>query len=114
MATADELLTELERLSAQALQLADSEDTENAAEIVGQRGETIQRLTGITETFSYTDWNRLVIIHHQGNRIAASLQAARARIAHEFLDSVGGHALLECMSGVLEEPVSVGQLNERG
>jgi hypothetical protein len=114
MQTTDELLTELERLGAQAFELAEAGDTVQAATVVALRAKAVERLQLLKGPLSYTDWNRLVVIHCQGNRIAASLQAARVRIASEFLDSMREHALLECMSGVLESEAPVLQLNERG
>jgi hypothetical protein len=114
MQMVDELLTELERLSAHALELADAGDTVQAAGVVLERGQALQRLQSIREPLSYADWDRLVVIHYQGNRIATSLQAVRVHIAREFLDSMREHAFLECMSSVIESDPAMLQLNERG
>jgi hypothetical protein len=113
MHTVDHYLTELEELSARALELADAGDTVAAAVVVNHRGEAVQRLQALSEPLSYTDWNRLVVIHYQGNQIAASLATARKQIASEFLESAREHAFLECIGGVINsEAASPAHVNE--
>lgn len=111
MTIVDELLTELEQLSARGLELAEAGDTVAAVPVIEARGNVVDRLTSLSEPLSYADWNRLVVIHYQGNRIAASLQAARKVIAAEFLDTVRNDAFLGCIGGVVDEPTP-SHLNE--
>jgi len=113
MSTVDHLLTELEQLSARALELADAGDTMEAATVVARRGEAVERLQKLSEPLSYPDWNRLVVIHYQGNQLAASLTSARRRIAAEFLETAREDAFLGCIGGVVDtEPAAV-LVNER-
>jgi hypothetical protein len=113
--TPDELLTELESVSAAALLHASTGDTICAASSIERRGVLIQKLTAMmaqSEPLSYTDWNRLVVIHYQGSRIAVDLHAARVQIAHEFVETSREHAYLGCISGVVQNDVAA-QLNEQ-
>jgi hypothetical protein len=110
----DQLLTQLEELSARAVDFAGEGNTVAAADVIAERGTAIERLKlaiASSEPLSYTDWNRLVVIHCQGNRIHANLQTAREQIASEVVECARENAFLECVGGVVEQTGS-SQLNE--
>jgi hypothetical protein len=112
MQNIDEILTELEQVSAQALDAAGAADTVTASALLAERGHLIQRLEAFTEPLCYVDWNRLVVIHSQGDRITAAIQATRAGLAGEVVENARGHALLECIRGVVNDGASPGRLNQ--
>lgn len=113
----DGLLSELEELSTRVVELAAAADTVAAEDLITQRGAVAARLKMALETAvspcSYSDWNRLVVVHAQGNQIQAHLAAARTGIAMQLIENAREQALLECMSGVMN-PEATGQLDELG
>jgi hypothetical protein len=111
----EELLTELEELSVRALEEANRGDIVAALETVCQRGEAVSSLqTALAKEspVSYTEWNRLAVIHFQGNRIQESIETTRLHLAGELIQNVRDQALLGCVSGVVNESPSTSGLNE--
>lgn len=97
----EELLVRLEEVNAQAV---DCSDPVQVLELVRKRGELIRQLKPVLAAaapVSYTEWNRLVVIHHQGNRIFENLIQVRARVALEIGANASGRLFLERMTGLL-------------
>jgi hypothetical protein len=95
------LLNELEEASAQALALVESGELALAADIVRRRGVTLSHLQEaltVVDPVSYEEWNRLAVIHFQGNRVQEALTIARARLAAELIDNFREQSLLDSMS----------------
>jgi hypothetical protein len=112
----DGLLTELEELSAKALEQVDQSELTTAVQLVEQRGAAIGRLqTAIASSgpLSYVEWNRMTVIHCQGNRLQSALEGLRGRLAAELVLSAREHALLDCVTGVVGQ-MAAGVLDERG
>ena len=110
----DELLTQVEELSSQALELASVGNMAQAARLVEARAAGIKSLTefiAMSGPLSFTHYNRLVVIHRQGDRIAAVINGSRLEIAKTFIDTVREHAYLERISAVVETSVPA-QLSE--
>lgn len=113
--TLNNLLSELEELSAKAVDQATAGELEAAAHTIFQRSAAVvglQRVLAAAEPVSYTEWNRLAVIHFQGNRIHDMLLAARGQLAAELVESTRGQALLECVSGVVGESTPPARLSE--
>lgn len=112
----DGLLTELEELSAKALQETEAGNLTSAMHTIAQRGVAVGQLPtalAAAAPVTYVEWNRIAVIHFQGNRIQASLQAVRQRFAGERVQTAREQALLECVTGVVGKG-SRRQLDERG
>jgi hypothetical protein len=120
MNTIDSLLTELETLSAKAMEEAAAPDFDVVGQTLRHRAaviDNLQALLATAEPVSYTEWNRLAVIHFQGNRVHELLEAARQRLAGELMQNVREQALLGCVNGVVNGYSSENhpsRLNEQG
>jgi hypothetical protein len=97
----EELLARLEEVS---VELVDRSDPMQVIELVRKRGELIRQLKpvlAVSSPVSYAEWNRLVVIHHQGHRIFENLTQMRARIALEIGANASGRLFLDRMTGFL-------------
>lgn len=100
----DRLLQELEDLSAKALQEALASDLTAAAQSIAVRGLAVQRWQdqlATAGTVTYEEWNRLAVIHFQGNRILEAIGEARRRLAADATDHQRARALLNCVTAVV-------------
>ena len=105
----EQLLTRLEELSAQAVDCSDPSlhervDTLQIQNLVRERGELIQQLPPVLAAqgpVSYVEWNRIVIIHHQGSRIHENIERARNRLVVELSVNCSGRVFLDRMTGML-------------
>lgn len=109
----EELLRELEHCTEAALAEARSGNVLDASKTIEYRGDVVRRLTGIlpASTLSYQDWNRLVIVHFQGNQLADAINQARMEAAARLVEMSRQQALLDCMAGVCPSSSS-GQISE--
>ena len=108
----EELLTRLETVSADAVTAADptasAADAERVSGLIAQRGRLIEAFQAAVSAnaapLSYTDWNRLVIVHHQGVRAFQNLQRKRSELASELAANSRERAFLECITGMVDRP----------
>jgi hypothetical protein len=103
MQTLDELFSELERISAEAVDQAAAGDIEATVRSINERGAAVLRLEAALKNAppaSYTEWNRLIVIHFQGKRILEHLAAARMRLGSDLIESERERALLDCVNAV--------------
>lgn len=108
------LLQELEDLSAEALEQVSAGQLKRAAESVRQRGVAVRHLQealAAAGPVSYEEWNRLVVIHFQGNRVQEAFTQARAHLASELSAAGREQALLHCVYGTIKQK-PVRNLNE--
>lgn len=108
-AIVEHLLTRLEEISAEAVRAtdpaaSDSETAGDGGKIIRERGLLIeqlnQALAAATDRLGYSEWNRLVVIHHQGTRVRHNLEARRNEIAMALNVSARGRAFLDCVTGL--------------
>jgi hypothetical protein len=100
------LLTELEDLSARAIADVEAGELIAAADSIRLRGEALARLDDALAAagpVSYEEWNRLVVIHFQGNRALQLLTVAKEQLSAEAVESSREQALLQCVAGVVLE-----------
>lgn len=105
----DQLLIELEKLSARAIEEVQAHDLTAAAQTVRLRGQALSRLQlelAHTQAISYEEWNRLVVIHFQGNRIGEGFMQARQRLAAQLVETSRDQALLNCVAGIVKRKVT--------
>jgi len=106
----ESLLDRLEKISADAVAATDparsTADAPIGAELIEERGKLIEEfrvaLGNISMPLSYTDWNRLVIVHHQGVRIHDNLQRTRSELVAQLTANCREQAFLECVAGMVE------------
>ena len=111
-ASIHELLSRLEDVSAEAVNITDLAlnpvvDTVTALNKIVERGELIQQLhteLAAAGPLSYTDFNRLVIIHYQGSRADENLKLTRSQLAGQLSSNTRERAFLDCLTGGLETP----------
>lgn len=114
----DQLLHDLETVGTSLIHLLSSLSEGIPSEaallsLLSERGELIGVLTkhmeGVTAT--YVEWNRMVVIQHQGLQIEVNLRAARQRLVTQASAQDRNRAYLDCVTGVCnsEEPVSSSQ-----
>ena len=86
----EELLPQLERLTASILKESaapDNYDPEHLNASLEQRSALVRQLSDCVTSsppVSYTEYNRLVIVHFQGGQIEANLRNMRRGIATEL------------------------------
>jgi hypothetical protein len=101
------LLRRLEEVSADlvgALELPAEADLTTVAELMETRCCLIDDLkfeTANAGPFSYTDFNRMVIIHVQGSRVETRLQAIRQELKAAQGMNAQARAYIHCVHGVL-------------
>lgn len=106
------LLTLLEEVNSRAAENSDPSlntavDVVAVLELIKERGrliEQLQPLLALHAPVSYVEWNRLVVIHHQGALISENLGRVRNQVALELGTSYGGRLFLERMTGMLGHP----------
>lgn len=105
----EELLSRLEELSTQAVDSSDpalhpSVDTVGILEFIRERGSLIEQLRPVLAAHSpvsYVEWNRLIVIHHQGARILENVNHVRSRVAFELGSNASGRHFLERVNSML-------------
>lgn len=105
----EELLTRLEELNARAVESSDpvlhqAVDTVQVLELIKARGQLIAQLQPVLASHapvSYVEWNRLVVIHHQGSRILENLMQVRTRVAVELGANSSGRVFLQRVTSML-------------
>jgi hypothetical protein len=108
----DDLLNQLEQISAEAVKITDPSLNEAvnsiaALETIRQRGDLVQQLNTeltVAEPLSYTDFNRLVIIHYQGSRVEQNLQLTRQQLVSRLASGTRERAYLDCLTSGLDTP----------
>lgn len=108
----DDLLSRLEDVSAEAVRLTDPAlndvaDSAAAFEKVNERGGLVQQLNAelaAAHPLSYTDFNRLVVIHYQGSRVQENLRLTRNQIAGQLSANNRERAYFDCVTGGLDLP----------
>jgi hypothetical protein len=107
----DEVLTRLEEVSARAFQATGAASHEGlepsvVIPLIEERGATIAELNNVLETvgpLSYSEWNRLAIVHFQGNRIQANLLSLRSQLVLAAADTARAQAFIERLAGAVGE-----------
>ena len=103
----DALLSTLEQVSADltgALEALGDADLTTVAGLLETRRQLIDDLKAATSSdgpFSYTDFNRMVVIHVQGSRAETRLQALRENLKAASSMNAQQRAYIHCVSGVL-------------
>lgn len=105
----EELLIRLEEVNSRAvdgsdLALHQAVDTVQVLELIRERGALLEQLKPVLASqapVSYIEWNRLVIIHHQGSRILENLQQVRNRVALEIGANSSGRVFLQRVTSLL-------------
>lgn len=108
----DDLLGRLEEVSTEAAKITDpalseAVDTIAALDKIKERGSLVQQLNTELKSagpLSYTDFNRLVIIHYQGSRAEENLRLVRNQLAGQLSANTRERAYLDCVTGGLETP----------
>jgi hypothetical protein len=108
----NDLLTRLESVSMEAMKMTDPTanevvDTIASDNKIQERGILVDQLNAelaAAGPLSYTDFNRLIIIHYQGSRTEENVQLARNQLAGELSLNTRGRAFLDCIAGGLEAP----------
>jgi len=111
MKTAAELLTRLEDVSARAVEITGTNtepfDCAAALPLIEERDALLTELNDVlqtSQTLSYIEWNRLVIIHFQGNRILENLLGFRSQAAVAWADNARAQAFIQRVSGTVGQP----------
>ena len=115
----DDLLSRLENVSAEAVRITDPALNETAGSVaasdkISERGVLVQQLNGELATaglLSYTDFNRLVVIHHQGCRAEENLRLTRNHLAGQLSSNTRERAYLDCVTGGLNVPRTTRVIN---
>jgi hypothetical protein len=105
----EEILTRLEEWSAQAVDISDPllqdrVDTTQVCELIQRRGELIEQLQPVLAAnapVSYLEWNRIVVVHHQGSRIQENLGKVRIQLALELGANSNGRMFLERVTSLI-------------
>ena len=103
------LLTHLEEVSARAAEsshplLNADMDTVQVLKLIQQRRkliEQLQPLLAVHAPLSYIEWNRLMVIHHQGSRIQENLAITRNRLALELAGNAQGRMFLDRVKSMI-------------
>jgi hypothetical protein len=106
-----QLLTRLEEVSAKAVDATDivprdGLDTAVASSLIEERGALIAELNDVlraAEPVSYIEWNRLVVVQYQGNRIQANLLRFRSQAVLALAGNARAQAFIERLSGAISE-----------
>lgn len=96
------LIEQLENISVQAID-AGTQDPVRALGLIQRRGVLIRKLSQelpAAETVSYEEWNRLVIVHAQGNRLHAMLCSVREELARQASVYAREQALMDTLAGM--------------
>jgi hypothetical protein len=118
----DGLLSRLEDLTAEAAKatnpaLHELVDTLAALELIGRRGALINELSSALSSFieplSYTDYNRLIVIHFQGRQAESNLISYRNQLANLLSTNTRERTLLDRITGIVETP-HLPELNSNG
>jgi hypothetical protein len=105
----EELLTRLEEVNSRAVDSSDPAlhevvNTVQVLELIRERGLLIEQLKpelAARAPVSYIEWNRLVIIHHQGARILENLKQVRSQVALELGANSSGRVFLQRVTSLL-------------
>jgi hypothetical protein len=105
----EDLLTRLEELSAEAVDRSDPAqengvDTLQVRALLQERGRLIEELQPVLAAnapVSYLEWNRIVIIHHQGSRIQENLVQTRNQVALDLRVNSSGRVFLDRVSSMI-------------
>ena len=108
----DELFSQLENVSAEAVRITDPALNEMAGSVavfekISERGVLLQQLHAELEAagqLSYTGFNRLVVIHYQGSRAEENLRLMRNQLACRLSAHTRERAYLDCITGGLNLP----------
>jgi hypothetical protein len=108
----ENLLGQLETISAELTEMTEhslsgADNLVEVLDLITGRGALVEKLSGDlaarSSPVSYSDWNRLVVIHHQGQRIGTNLSAKRNDILGQLAVNAQGQALLNRMNALVEE-----------
>jgi hypothetical protein len=105
----EELLTRLEEVNTRAVDSSDpalhqAVNTFQVLEIIEERGRLIEELQPVLAAHapvSYVEWNRLVVVHHQGSLLLENLRQVRSRLALELGANNNSRLFLERVTGML-------------
>jgi hypothetical protein len=103
----EELLIRLEQVSTEA---ADSFNP-LLSDAIEERRKLIEKLQPVLAShapLSYSEWNRLVVIHHQGSRIQANLERIRSQMALELGGNARGRLFLERVTSLITPALDQG------
>ena len=104
------LLTRLEELSSEIADRSDPSLHENVdilevRELIRERGKLIEQLQPMlaaNTALSYEEWNRLVVLHHQGARIHENIERSRNRLVIDLSVNCSGRVFLDRITGLLK------------
>lgn len=110
----EDLLTHLEQQSAQLVYISDLSlqekvDTIQVRELLQCRRELIallQPALAANAPVSYVEWNRMVVIHHQGLRIQENLAKVRSQLAFELGANANGRMFLQRVTNMIASDVN--------
>jgi hypothetical protein len=121
-ASVEGLLGRLEDLTAEAVKttnpaLPEAVDPIAALELIGRRGALINELNSAlslpAEPLSYTDFNRLIVIHFQGRQAESHLVDYRNQLANLLFTNTRERTLFDRITGIVEAP-RIPALNNNG
>jgi hypothetical protein len=121
-ASVEGLLSRLEDLTAEAVKatnpaLPEAVDAIAALALIGQRGALISELKSAlsspAEPLSYTDFNRLIVIHFQGRQTESHLIDYRNQLANLLSTNSRERTLFDRITGMVETP-RIPALNNEG
>lgn len=115
----EDLLGRLEKISADLTEvtersLPDAHNLLEVLDLITGRGALIEKLSVVlarSSPVSYSDWNRLVVIHSQGQRIGTNLAAKRNDILNQLALNAQGRAFLNRMTGLVEDPRTISSID---
>ena len=79
-------------------------NTVQVLELIQQRRKLIEQLQPLLiarSPVSYMEWNRLVVINHQGARIQENLSSTRNRVARELAGNASGRMFLDRVTSMI-------------
>jgi hypothetical protein len=103
----EDLLSRLEQVSAEAAESSNP----LLAGAIEERGKLIEQIQPVLAShvpLSYSEWNRLVIVHHQGSRIQENLENIRNQVVLELGGNTRGRLFLERVTSMISPALDQG------
>jgi hypothetical protein len=115
----EDLLAQLETVSTELTEmtersLAGADNLLEVLDLLSHRGSLVERVSSLlaqSAPVSYSEWNRLVIIHYQGQRIDTNLSTKRADILSQLTANAQGQTFLNRMTSLVEAPHTASSIN---
>ena len=108
----EDLLSQLERITTEAVGAAagaEKSDFDRAVRLIVQRGELVRQLHDVIAAsgpLSYMEFNRMVVVHHQGAQIEAGMKKTRETLQHARAEAERQRAYANCLHRMVAPPVS--------